>query len=241
MKNLLLSLTISLGSIASVVAQSCTPGANFADSTFGAWPDTTENFPPAYVGVAYTTDLNFKVPTNASDIDPSYPGFTIQSFVVDAVSGLPSGMTYSCNISNCTYSGGANGCAQITGTESVAGVYDVTIDITATLDFMGSPIDVPYQFTGYKINVGNLGLIESVVNPISVSPNPAKDVITLKGLNPQMKISSVMITNMEGKIVKEINLTSTELEVNIADLDNGVYFVAVEHAAGKETLKFIKE
>lgn len=241
MKQLLLSLTITLGSLASAFGQSCTPGANYADSTFGAWPDTTENFPPAYVGVLYTTDLNFKVPSDAGDVDAAYSGFTIQSFVVDAVSGLPSGMDYTCNISNCTYAGGDNGCAQISGTESVAGEYDVTIDITATLEYMSTTFDVPYQFTGYKINVGNLGLIESVVNKINVSPNPANDKITLSGLNPLMKISSVSLTNMEGKKVKDVSLTSSEMEVNISDLDNGVYFVVVEHAAGKETLKFIKK
>ena len=32
-------------------AQSCTPGANFADSTYGIWPDTSTNFPLAEAGV----------------------------------------------------------------------------------------------------------------------------------------------------------------------------------------------
>ena len=52
--------------------QSCVPGANFVDSTYGVWPDTTQNFPPAAANVAYSTDLNFKVPaTVTAELDAS--------------------------------------------------------------------------------------------------------------------------------------------------------------------------
>lgn len=241
MKKLLLSIALICAATINVNAQSCTPGANYADSTFGAWPDTIQNFPPASTGVLYTTDLNFKVPTDAGDVEPALAGSTIQSFSVDAVTGLPAGMSYSCNIATCEYLGGDNGCAQITGTCNTPGVYDITIDVTAVILIFGSPVDAPYTFTGYKIVVGTAGTIEAIINPITVHPNPANDKITLTGLNEQMKISSVAITNMEGKVMKNVTVTSATMDVNLDGFESGVYFVVVNHAGGKETLKFIKD
>lgn len=245
MKKLLLFVTLIGGVISNATAQ-CTPditapAPNYADSTFGAWPDTTVNFGPAAVGVAYTQELQFKVPSDAGDVDPAFAGSTIESFTVDAVNGLPAGLTYACNISSCTFNGGTVGCALISGTCSVTGVYPVTIDVTGVINYGGFLIDAPYTFEGYRIVVGNAGTIEAIINPINIHPNPANDKITLSGLNEQMKISSVAITNMEGKVMKNVTVTSSTMDVSLQGFETGVYFVVVNHAGGKETLKFIKE
>lgn len=241
MKKLLLISILIFTTAINANAQSCTPGANYADSTFGAWPDTIQNFPPAEQDVLYTTDLNFKVPTDAGDVEPALTGSEIESFTVNSVTGLPVGMTYSCNIATCEYLGGDNGCAQITGTCNTTGVYDITIDVTAIIIIWGSPVESPYTFTGYKIVVGTAGNIEAIINPITIHPNPANDKITLSGLNEQMKISSVTITNMEGKVMKNITVTSATMDVSLDGFESGVYFVEVNHAGGKDTLKFIKD
>ena len=253
MKKLLLVISLVSIAAANASAQSCTPGANYADSTYGVWPDTVQNFPGAAANVAYSTDLNFKVPdavtAEVAGTDPLEQGFIgspIQQFVVDNVGGLPVGFNYACNISNCTYAGGSNGCANLYGTTSTEGIYPLTIDITATVlvdvPFVGpTPVDVPTSFSGYKIVVGTAGLIEGIINPITVHPNPASDVITLSGLNSQMKITSAKITNMAGQVVKTLDITSPTMDVNLNGFDNGVYFVVVNHIGGTETIKFIKE
>lgn len=253
MKKLLLVISLVSIAAANASAQSCTPGANYADSTYGVWPDTVQNFPGAAANVAYSTDLNFKVPdavtAEVAGTDPLAQGFIgspIQQFVVDNVGGLPVGFNYACNISNCTYAGGSNGCANLYGTTSTEGIYPLTIDITATVlvdvPFVGpTPVDVPTSFSGYKIVVGTAGLIEGIINPITVHPNPASDVITLSGLNSQMKITSAKITNMAGQVVKTLDITSPTMDVNLNGFDNGVYFVVVNHIGGTETIKFIKE
>jgi len=91
MKKLLLSFA-AIGLLAlSVDAQSCTPGANFVDSTYGVWPDTTQNFPPAAANVAYSTDLNFKVPATVSaelDASGQFVGSPIQGFTVFLLTGI---------------------------------------------------------------------------------------------------------------------------------------------------------
>ena len=250
MKKLLLVITLVTVATTNTFAQ-CTPditypAPKYADSTFGAWPDTVTNFGGAAVGVAYTQDLQFKVPLDAGDVDPLLAGSAIQDFTVDAVNGLPIGLSYACNIATCTFVGGSVGCAQITGTCNTAGTYPISIDVTGVIlveliPGFPIPVDAPYQFVGYKIIVGTAGIVEAIINPITVHPNLANDKITIDGLNEQMKITSLTITNMEGKVIKNLDVTSPTMDVNLNGFDNGIYFVVVNHAGGTETMKFIKE
>lgn len=250
MKKLLLVISLVSIAAASASAQSCTPGANYADSTYGAWPDTIQNFPGAAMNVAYSTDLNFKVPaTVTAGLDPTgqFVGSGIQEFTVTNVTGLPVGFNYACNVSSCNYPGGSNGCANLYGTATTAGTYDIVIAIDAVVlitiipGVPPVPVTQSTSFTGYKIVVGTAGLIEGIINPITVHPNPASDIITLSGLNSQMKITSAKITNMAGQVVKTLDITSPTMDVNLNGFDNGVYFVVVNHIGGTETIKFIKE
>jgi hypothetical protein len=249
MKKLLLVVSI-VSAAMSASAQSCTPGANYADSVYGVWPDTVQNFPFATVNVAYSADLNFKVPAEVTaELDPTggtLVGTPIQGFVVDSVVGLPAGMDYGCNISGCSYAGGANGCANIYGTTATTGTYDVEIFITATVlisiipGFPPTPLPQSTSFSGYRIVVGQAGTIDAIYEPLNLKPNPASENVTLYGITPDMNISSVEVTNMEGKVVRTLNIVGSSLDINLNGLNNGVYFVVVNHAGGKETIKFIK-
>lgn len=248
MKKLLLTLAVVATTLAAQ-AQSCTPGANFADSTYGVWPDTIQNLPPATTGVFYTTDLNFKVPDQVTPgLDPTggtLVGSPIQDFEVTGVNGLPTGFDYACNETACQYLGGANGCANIYGTTSTPGTYDITIDVDATIivDVFGFPTPVPQStsFTGYKIEVGSAGLIEQIISPISVYPNPAKQSIVIEGITGMMKANKVEIIDLNGNVVLQNENPSENMIVNVSELTNGIYFVKVSHQSGAETTKFIKE
>ena len=238
MKKLLLSVA-AIGLLAwSVEAQSCIPGANFVDSTFGVWPDTVQNLPPAVVNVFYSTDLNFKAPADAGDVPGSPASGAIESFTVSSVSGLPSGINYSCNTPNCTYVGGNNGCANVYGTPTQTGVFDITISIDAQVN-IGFGIIVPYSqaFSGYKIVVGSAGLITGVIEPLHAFPNPSNDITTVEGLNG----IRLTLNNLNGQelLVKSIEGLSTS-DLNIANLNAGVYFINVYGEQGVETIRIIK-
>ncbi len=242
MKKLLLSLAVAVIAAMNVQAQSCTPNAQYADSVYGVWPDTTTNFPPATQNQFYSTDLNFKVPEEVPEsLDPTFAGTPIDRFKVTAVSGLPTGFDYACNVSTCEYLGGANGCANVFGTSATAGVYNVTIEIMATVVVFGQDIDQPASFSGYRIVVGAAGTIEQVIAPIVVSPNPANDEIKIEGISASMKASKVEITNIEGKVVASREVAnSSNFNFDLAGMKAGIYFVNVTHASGVETVKFIK-
>ena len=229
-------------------SQSCTPGANFVDSTYGIWPDTTQNLPPALPNVAYSTDINFKVPsTVTAEIDPSgqFVGSVIQQFTVDALQGLPPGFDFACNNSNCTYQGGVNGCANIFGTTDSVAVFPVSVDVTATVLvvlFPGlppTPVTQSVSFDGYKIVVGSGGQIEQIINPISLEPNPANTTIAVSGLMNGSS-STLTLRDLTGKIIEVIQTTSSTTSFDLTKLSNGTYLIEVSDVFGSQQQKFVK-
>ena len=148
MKKLLL-LTIILATAALSYGQ-CTPNTDFGNQPFGVAPDTVVNFVPASVNNIYSQQIDVKVPTDAAFAD--LPFVTVDSATVLAISGLPNGLTLECagNAFNpCTYLAGTVGCAVISGIPTVAGTFDLSIDLMIYSN-LGA---VPYSFDGYKILV----------------------------------------------------------------------------------------
>ena len=175
MKKLILSAITIVVCVAGLNAQVCTPDPLYMDSVFGAWPDTTTNFPPGSEGVFYSEVLDFKVPLLATDVDPTLPALDVDSFHVDDVVGLPPGLGYECGGNgSCTFLGGDQGCAVLSGTPTTAGSYDVTIETTG-YGFLGVLIPVPYSFEGYRIDIDAVGVMEITRLDFYVtqnSPNP---------------------------------------------------------------------
>jgi hypothetical protein len=246
MKKLLLSFSIVAGFYSLSFGQNCSPNQVWADTTdYGVIPDTIQNFPPAVQNEFYTSDLNFKVPVDATLASSSAPaGSTIQSFTVTSVSGLPTGLSYVCNNSNCTYNGGANGCANVYGTPTVTGVFPVTINITANvlINPLIPALPTPTSFSGYKIVVGVAGSVEQFISPITVSPNPVNDLITIEGITSSTKANLVSIVNLEGKeVASKVVSSDNTISFDLTGVKSGMYFVNVTHASGVETVKFIKK
>lgn len=157
MKQKLLLVCAFFFSYTAFFAQTCTPDPQYANEDFGAWPDTVENFPPAYQNYYYEEVLNFKIPADAGEIDPDFEGIEIDSFAVTDVVGLPPGLAYVCNshtASPCTFLGGSQGCAVIYGTPTDLGMYEIVIEGLGyyTLPFIGV-MSEPVEFENYRIEV----------------------------------------------------------------------------------------
>ena len=245
MKKILLVLFLGV-SVVKINAQSCTPGANYADSTYGVWPDTTTNFPFATVSTPYSTDLNFKVPsTITADLDPTgqFVGQTISSFSVDNVQGLPTGFNYACNVSSCSYPGGSNGCANVYGTTALTGTFNITINVTVNIP---APIigTIPYatSFSGYKIVVGNAGIESSSLSAFKISPNPVTDYLKINNIQNSLNMSSLQIYSCNGQLIKTFNVDGFLIdEINLSEIPQGMYLLKVNHANGYDVLRFTKE
>jgi len=74
---------------------------------------------------------------------------------------------------------------------------------------------------------------------ISVYPNPASDVLMISSENT---ISSISIYSITGSLVKKQNIPGYELNVDISELFQGVYFIETELSeGGVYSTKFIKK
>lgn len=238
-KQLLTLLTVLIAGAASAQVP-CNP--QYQDSVYGAWPDTTTNLDTAFVNVAFLQILNFKAPANAGDIDPAYP-FPLTKYKVTGVTGLPTGFTYTCSAANCEYPGGTAGCASLTGTATAAqiGTYNITINIDATVQAGFVPITVPKPFTGYRLVIKDapVDLNTVLISPeeVYIYPNPASNVVTI--LNAT-NYETVEVYGVNGQLVLSKEITKTDEEMNVSQLQNGVYFIHLKKGNTTSIHKFTK-
>jgi len=72
----------------------------------------------------------------------------------------------------------------------------------------------------------------------AVSPNPASEVINISKVS-SIAITSTQITDINGRVVKTIN--NEVSQINVSDLNAGVYFLKINTAQGSGTTKIIKK
>lgn len=79
------------------------------------------------------------------------------------------------------------------------------------------------------------GLNEDILN-FNLSPNPANDLIKIKG---DYSIESVSIIDVTGSMIQSKEMISTkELEIAVDDLPNGIYLLRVETTEGTSLKRF---
>jgi len=75
----------------------------------------------------------------------------------------------------------------------------------------------------------------------AIQPNPVSDVFTLSTKNG-VAIEKVEVLDINGRIVNQVNGSSTDaIQVNVSELNSGVYFVRVQSDLGVGTSKIIKK
>jgi hypothetical protein len=75
----------------------------------------------------------------------------------------------------------------------------------------------------------------------AIQPNPVNDVFTLNAKNG-VAIEKVEVLDINGRIVNQVNGSSTDaIQVNVSELNSGVYFVRVQSDLGVGTSKIIKK
>lgn len=217
----------------------CTPDPQYADSLFGAWPDTITNFPSADINMPYEAILNIKVPDDAGVLSEALEGVPIDSGVVTNVDGLPPGLSYECNSHTpepCTFLGDSTGCAIISGTPTQAGEYplEITGNIWGTL--LGFPTSVPLVFSGYKIVVSDPNGLNDP-NALNVRleqnvPNPFANKTNIKFHLDNGQAVNITISNMIGQEVYSTRILGSPgenvFEFNANELNEGIYIYSVD-------------
>lgn len=221
----------------SLWAQVCTP-----DSTMkipGYKPDSLQI---ATVGVAYKQTLtvqSFK--DTVTVVFSQKVPVSIDSILVTAVSGMPSGFNYACLTSNCRFLPLINSCVELSGTPSKAGIYPLSIKVTAYAKINGT------ISTTQKDSVKKFRLIvadkNSQVKKIAatekllVYPIPAQNTIQVFAENS--KATDILLLNTLGQMlsIKPNMAREGVYEYDLSNLQSGVYFVNCKNTR----VKFIKK
>lgn len=247
MKRLLLLLAITFVSVLSANAQ-CVPDPAFTDP--GIYPDSATGFANACVGDLYEQVVTNIVPVDTTvEIIPGFPTtLDFDSIVIVSFTGLPASMTYSCSttLGGCSFAGGEAGCVLISGTPTAGeeGTYNpvITVDVyVGGLSTASSTQDIDW----YVIEILAAGSCTSGLNEesnasINLYPNPAETKLTLDGLNTSS--NTISIVNMNGQLMNTYSVVNSEsFEMNVMNLESGIYFVKIDTADSSETIRFVKK
>lgn len=230
MKLRLLSLIAFLAFYGFTANAQCVPGTS---TTPGISPDSATGLAPAMVNQGYNQVLQIRVPADTTvELIPGVPvTVTLVNTQLTSFTGLPAGLTYSCTPSNCTFPGGSNGCVEISGIPTTAGIYPLTAIITTTGSFFGQPVIQTDTVTYYTIVVSPAtGIAEYNTGGFSLaqnSPNPFIDFTNIDILVPVQTQIEFRIYNMIGKEVYNTQMQA-EPGINSVRLDSrdfapGVY------------------
>lgn len=185
-----------------------------------------ENFGPP-CGSQYT-QWEYTIPENAYASDDAVIINDSQSIQV------PAG-TYSYLVlnPNCGNSYGENIVASAAC--DIPEIDDFVIEADKTYTF--TITHLPSDFDCVTITVANTSAIaENEATSVNIFPNPATNVLNVQSQGFQ----TAEIVNLLGQIIYSAN-AENEMQINVKDLTNGVYFVRMSGTNGIATQKFIKK
>lgn len=90
----------------------------------------------------------------------------------------------------------------------------------------------------FKVTAATLKTADFFKSNFTIYPNPSSEVISISN-NNAVAINSIEVSDINGRIVKNIDANSTTFSVR--ELNAGVYFLKVTTADGVGTTKFIKQ
>ena len=83
-----------------------------------------------------------------------------------------------------------------------------------------------------------LSISSDELTGVTVYPNPAKDVLNINGLT---EIATISITDIQGKVVRNLDVQAGTSSVSINDLNAGLYVINMQTASGIKTQRLVVE
>jgi len=105
--------------------------------------------------------------------------FEVVSFTIDAILGLPSGVTYTCEPPDCVFTSNTIGCISFSGIPNQVGVYSLIIQASLLANIgvdLTVPIEIPNQ-PGSLIPFPPLGVREYIITIYPDSSTPQNCVV----------------------------------------------------------------
>jgi hypothetical protein len=97
-----------------------------------------------------------------------------------------------------------------------------------------------FMVDDFKVTTTGLGVNEALARKFTTFPNPANNVVTVSN-NYNILLTDVTINDINGRTVKSLKVNDlSEIQMNISDLNAGVYFMNIDTDSGRVIKKFIK-
>jgi hypothetical protein len=82
----------------------------------------------------------------------------------------------------------------------------------------------------------------TIENSIKIYPNPTHDILKIINYKEGLKIESVILYNIEGKVIQLIPITNNdEIEIDLSQFARHVYFLSISSNFGKINKLIIKK
>ena len=196
----------------------------------------------SFLPVAVASTMSLAGISTVMSLDVNYVAFD--------VSGLPNGLSYTCDQSGCQYVSGVDGCILINGNPTQSGNFSVPVSLIinaqipaitdpflGTTIFAGMAFDLPsFSAVEYDLLVTGATAINEVGHYSSkIFPNPTVNEAMLS----LHSISDVVVYNVLGKeVFTSVNI-SGNLFLSKADLGKGMFYIMMQSEKKTETLKLI--
>jgi streptogramin lyase len=92
------------------------------------------------------------------------------------------------------------------------------------------------EFQGNSVSINN----SRIYNEISIFPNPAKSIIRIN-LNGEIRNAEISIFDINGILLLEKNISSNNLQIDISNFKQGIYFISYNTGSWGTKKQFIKE
>ena len=215
----------------------CIPDASITSP--GIFPDEITNLDEAFVGQAYSTQIDVLTPLDTSvSLSGLNVNVTISNIDLTSITGLPNNFTYTCNPPNCSFPGGTYACAEIYSTvnptQADVGYYPLimtTSTLAINVPLIGSitQLDtVDYYFIDISNATATLEHVNmSTFKILDVFPNPTSNNASFQFVIGKSENISFYILDMLGNIVDEKKIYSNygvnKFDVDISRLPSGIY------------------
>ncbi len=244
LKRLLVLVAFLVSGILTSSYAQCVPDLTITSP--GIYPDSATGLPSGTVGIPYNEVIQVKVLTDT--VSGGFP-VIITNITITSVSGLPPGLTYSCNPATCIFPGGSNGCILLSGTPSTAGIFPLTVDVSIAGTVFGAP--APPQTSSidyYVINIDvNSGLGNNLASLkfdlLQNKPNPATSFTDLSFTSPVGGDFKIKMFNLIGKeVFRQTVRGMAGMNTTRIDTENftpGVYMISLENGTDIVTRRMI--
>jgi hypothetical protein len=246
-------------------AQVCTPNPLYVLAGIpGIYPNPLiqSSLASGNQGQPYTETFTMMVPQDTTIDLSSYIGFPFPAITVSvnfqevtAITGLPAGVNYTCDLSNCQWVGGTNGCIRLSGTPTQGGTfpigmttgYNVTVPQNVPV-IGGQALTIPVPGLSWDMDITAVGIEDAKANALSIfqnAPNPfhGTTTITYHALKP-MAVQFV-VTDLTGRVLHDVqvraNLGDNSIQFDATDLAPGIYLYRLSNGEKSATSKMVVE